>query len=478
MASKSRSTLVLAAAGLFGGSVQGAVEDERVLEAELPDDDVPFLVTEDLPPRIGPLIELGRGINEGGALAPGIEMPWGAVWQPGLWVYGSQRVAAMAHDGDRRTRPHGDHTELSARMDLFANLQLSGTERIQAHLRPLDSGSRFTGRTWSPSSRDTGFERVSDTDFESFFEGNIGQMLPWLDPDGRGGGDVGFAVGRFPVEFQNGYMVRDEMTGVALTRTHIQVPGSSGVRIMGLWAFDDINRANNAPEPGDVELFGLFAEGDFPWGLLEADVARTVADAPRAAQLNTGLGWTGHSGGSNYSMHLNVSRLLDGAVAGRDTGSLVVLGYSTEVGLRRDIVYANGYWADGDYRRLASSGPPPLGPIGLSFGGVGLGGYRPALLPRPLDSAGVALGWQRFFAAGAANFAIEVGHRQDLASDDPLGNTGGTAVTVRVQRKLGHRYMLQLDGYRVLLAGDSRGPQDAENDDDSGAVTLELRVNF
>ena len=154
------------------------------------------------------------------------------------------------------------------------------------------------------------------------------------------------------------------------------------------------------------------------------------------------------------------------------------LGYSTEVGLRRDILYANGYWAEGDFRRLASNGAPPLGPVGLSFAGVGLGGYRPALWPRQLDSAGFAVGMQTFFADNTANWAVETGHRQDLDKGDSFGNTSGTALTTRVQYKFAERFLLQLDAYYAIHGRDAKGHQDAENDDDSAALRMELRVNF
>ena len=470
----------LAAAVLLAhAGVPALAANERNLLLRVSDVPLPFLETEDLPPRTGPIIELGRGINETGPLSPGIEMPWGAVWQPALWIYGSQRVAVLSTDGNRRTRPGGDLAEVATRMDLFANLQLTGTERFQAHLRPMDARGQFTGRTISPSSKNVGFDSHWDADFETlFFEGDLGEMFPRLDPQDRGTGDFGFAVGKFPVEFQNGYMVRDEMTAVGLTKTHIQMEGSSGVRLTGLWVFDHINKFNNSPDKSDVDLFGLFAEGDFPWGLLEVDVARTNADRDRGKQVNAGVGWTGHSAGNNYSMHANFSRYFDPPRNRYDSGSLLVLGYSTEVGLRRDILYANGYWAEEDFRRLASSGPPPLGPVGLSFAGVGLGGYRPALWPRPLDSAGFAVGMQTFFADNTANWAVEVGHRQDLDKGDSFGNTSGTALTTRVQYKFAERFLLQLDAYYAIHGRDAKGHQDAENDDDSAALRMELRVNF
>ena len=366
----------------------------------------------------------------------------------------------------------------AASQDTKANLELTGTEPVQAHLRPMDARGLFTGKTISTQRKS--FNGHWGDDFETlFFEGDLGEMFPLLGPQDRREGDLGFAIGKLPVEFQNGYMVRDEMAAVGVSKTHIRMEGSSGIRAMGLWAFDHINKADDAPDESDVNLFGLFVEGDFPWGLLEVDVARTVAGRDRGAQFNSGVGWTGHSAGNNYSVHANFSRFFDPAQVRYDSGTLLALGYSTEFGLRRDIVYANGYWAEGDFRRLASSGPPPLGPIGLSFDGVGRGGYRPALWPRPLDSAGFAVGMQTYFADEALNWAVELGHRQDLDKTHPMfGNTSGTALTTRAQYKLAARFLLQLDAFYAVHGRDSKGHQGKKSDDDSSALRVELRVNF
>ena len=221
----------------------------------------------------GAFIELGRGINEVGELSPGIEMPAGAVWQPAFWAYGTARVAGLATDGNRRTIPGGDSAEVMARMDLFANLQLTGTERVHAHFRPLDQRGGFAGRVLSPKESSTTF---------------------------------------------------------------------------------------------DIDL--------------DAD--------------------------------------------------------------------------------------------------VGLGGYRPALWPRPLDSAGFALGVQKFFADEAANWVVEFAHRRDLEDDDEFGNTGGVAVTTRFQRKFFNRFPVQVDACQAWHESDNGRPQDGENDDDSAAVRVESRMNF
>ena len=449
---------------------------------------VPFLESADLPVRVGTIIEWGRGINEEGPLDSGIEMPWGAVWQPALWVWGSQRFALHSSDGDRRTRrpgprmPNGDRpmrqdadlVELAARMDIHANLQLSGTERIRAHLRPMEGSGKYPQKPLGPSATDSSFVSHWDADFETlFFEGEISEMFPMLDPQDRSPNDLGFAIGKFPVDLQNGYMVRDEMLAVGLSKVNIPMEGSSGVRVLGIWGFDHFN------EPrfdGDADLFLLSAEGNFPWGLLEVDVGARFADSPLGDQYNAGIGWTHHIGLGNYTLHVNFSN--PAKAESNDEAYLVVAGYSREINIRRDLVYALGFWADGNHLRLSSNGAPPLGTVGLSFAGNGVGGYRPALLPAPSDAAGIALGIQKFFLGESANAVFEVAHRQDLEKRDMNRNTGGIALTTRLQYKFGNRFLLQVDGYVARLASDSVEPQDFETDNDSAGASLQLVIGF
>ena len=490
---KNRYTLTLALALLLAFiAAPGPAPAGDDPDLDLRKEPVPFLDSEDLPERAGPLIELGRGINEGGKLTDGIEIPTGAVWQPALWIYGALRTAVLSTDGDRRTRPNGDVSELRSRLDVFANLQLTGTERIQAHMRPVDKAGRFAGKTLSPSSAKTSYKAGWDDNFETlFFEGDIGELFPRLDPRDQGGWDLGFAAGKFPVELQNGYLVRDEMTAVGLSKNNIQFPGSSGMHVLGLWGFHHVNESGNARDRRDVDLFALSVEGDFPWGLLEVDVGGTVADKRRGNQINGGVGWTGHPGIHNLSAHANFSshtnqtidaarglNVLPNGVEKDYDGTLLVLGYSREIGLRHDLIYATGYWANGYFGRLASNASPPLGPVGLSFAGVGLGAYRPALWPAPLDSLGAAVGVQKFLLEERANVTLEIAHRYDLEKDDPFGNTSGFAVTTRVQYKIAERFMLQLDAFYAVHSDDSGPPQDAETDEDSSAVRLELRIGL
>ena len=455
--------------------VEGAAGRDSV---DLSETRVPFLVSADLPERVGTVIEWGRGINQAGALDPGVETPWGAIWQPALWVWGTQRVGVISHDGDRYTRPWGDHGEVALRLDLHANLQLTGTERIRAHFRPMDEQGFADRRHTKPighSAPDESYTSHWDADLESlFFEGEIAEMFPTLDPDDRTANDVGFAIGKFPVDFQQGYLVRDEMLAVGLAKGNLPFPGSSGLRLLGIWGFGHVNEPRFRH---DADVFILSAAGDFPWGLLEVDVGRREAVAPLGDQVNVGVGWTHHVGLNNVSLHVNHANP-DRPDTRDDEATLAVAGISREINIRRDLVYALGFLADGAHSRLASNGAPPLGPVGLSFAGNGLGRYRPALLPAPRDAAGLAVGAQRVFRQGSANAVIELAHRHDRSDVRDSRNNGGTALTTRLQYKFLDRFLVQLDGYVARLKGDRSGPRDGENDNDSAGVSLQLAVNF
>lgn len=422
--------------------------------------------------------------NERAIEPSGIERSTGAAWQPTFRIHGSQRIALLATDGDRRTRRAGDRSELMTRMDLFADFRLSETERIHAHLRPLDKKGRYAGTTYTPSSARAGWEIDWDSDFEAlYFEGDLGEMFPLPDLQDRESGDFGFAVGRLPVTYQNGYLVKDDMTAVRLTRTGIGMDEPSGIRIAGLWAFDDINKPSGRADNGDVHALMLSAEGGFPWGTLELDIGHIFSREKRGNQVNAGIGWTGGVARDVYSVRANVSNHYDqseitGKVDDFD-GVLLVARYQTEFGVNHNRLYGRGFWAEGNFGRLADDGRvPPLGPIGLSYAGVGFGGYRSALWSRPLDAAGAALGVQLFFSEKKTNWTIELAHRRDLEPADAFGDTGGVALNTRLKHRLLDFLTVQVDAYYAVLKSDGGRPQDAETDDDSSAARVELRIDF
>ena len=70
-----------------------------------------------------------------GDLYEGFETPWGAVWQPQLWVFGTMRSAVQMFEN---AGSNSTASEWANRLDLYANVQLTGTEKFIVGIRPLD----------------------------------------------------------------------------------------------------------------------------------------------------------------------------------------------------------------------------------------------------------------------------------------------------------------------------------------------------
>ena len=114
-------------------------------DTKINDQPTKFYTVGDIPERPALLIEWGENFLGEGKLQQGFELPTGAVWAPALWVFGTLRSAIQTidtgiGDSDRVT-------DWTNRFDLFANLQLTATEKIVLGIRPLDKnrGGQFSG---------------------------------------------------------------------------------------------------------------------------------------------------------------------------------------------------------------------------------------------------------------------------------------------------------------------------------------------
>ena len=215
---------------------------EHVEVETLKDEVVKFKSVGDIPFRPALFLELGAPFLDTGQLDAGFEVPiLGAIWQPRLWSYFINRTTVQTFDNGAPGRLRD--TEIANRMDLYANLQLTGTEKILLGLRPFDNNlpSRFTRYTFDGSNED--FNNELNLDIETlFFEGDIGSLLPKLDRAGIKPIDFGFTVGRQPITFQEGIILNDTVDAVGFVRNNLVFPGTSNLRISGLWAWDRLDR--------------------------------------------------------------------------------------------------------------------------------------------------------------------------------------------------------------------------------------------
>jgi hypothetical protein len=413
----------------------------------LSDEVIPMLLEQDLPRRSAPLIELGPPLLGPGKLGRGWSLPTGAVWTPSLWIFGTYRTSISYVDSET---PDSDAlVEWPHRLDVLANLQLSGTERLVLGLQPLHHDGKFTTYTFTPSDRSGWGSEVSSEVSALFFEGDIGEIFPGLEPMDDRGLDIGFAVGRQLIEIQDGIMINDTIDSIGITRNTVRIPGTSSARVTALVGWNEINRDDNVRDDSAL-LYGLFTEMDTRYSTIEIDAA--FVDSGSGSRhgsgagdgLYWGLGTTQRVGFINTTLRLNGSHALDEESAAVSDGTLLFAELSTSPRGSHDVVYLDLFWGIDRYSSAARAPTAggPLGRTGLLFAAVGLGRFRPALGNRADEAAGAAVGYQRFWDHNRTQLVVELGGRQST-EDGPEA----LALGARLQRKLGRRLLLQLDGY-------------------------------
>lgn len=434
-------------------------------DSRLSDEPLPFLADDELPRRTAPILEFGDAFLGQGNIKPGITLPTGAVWQPRLWIYGSIRSAFQTYDTGDNT-PHVE--ELYNRVDLFGNLQLTGSERLLIGVRPLNDDGKFTGWQFEP---DTGEDEFRDeVNFRLttlFFEGDFGEIFPRLDPRDERDLDIGFSVGRQQISFQDGLLINDRLDSVGITRNNIRVSGWDwlvNLRVTGLFAWNEVHRDNNI-EDRSANLFGLFTAWDTVFGnqfasTFELDVAVVDSDDRRAGDIVVaGFGATQRIGLYNTTFRVLGSHDFGdtgGDNNASDDGVLLFGEISRTPFGNHNLVYTNFFWGIDNFSSAARDplAGGPLGRTGISFAARGIGTFPAPLGNRTDEAVGVAVGYQMFFDNNRRQVIVEVGGRHDRRDrfDD------AAAASVIVQQAVGRRVLLQLDGF-VGIRGDddSRG---------------------
>ena len=439
------------AAALLGSGAGQAAD-----QLKLSDEPIEMKTEEEMPDRVAPLIELGPDFLSPGRLSDGFELPTGAVWTPALYIYGDYRTALNYFDDGEGEAV----AEWANRLDLTANLRLSGTERIVLGMSPLRDEAQFTGYTFEPDSQE-GWDNAFNSDITTlFFEGEIGEIFPEVDPQDEGFLDLGIAVGRQPLFFQEGLLVDDTMDSLALTRDQIFIPGISvDHRVTAVWAWNDVNRADNR-EDRDAQLFGLFTEGDWGESTVQIDGAY-VAGGDQGDDndgLFFGVGSTQRlvvfNQTINSSLRANVSQALDDESADVRDGALLFGEFSMTPHGTDNLLYTNLFWGIDDYSSAARSETAggPLGGTGVLFAAVGLGRYGSPLSNDPENAVGSAVGYQMFFNNERTQLILETGGR--LGTDG--GERDAAAVGLRIQQALGNRFVIRADAFASAQEG--RGP--------------------
>ena len=470
------------------GPVEATAKNRELLRLTFPDE---ILVSQvrPFPKRPRTLHFFGDEFLNHGNIQPGIKIPTGAVWQPSLFAYGTLRTAWQYEQTGNQLPPitdvagppisRGEATveELVQRLDLFFNLALTPTERIVLAFRPFDHNGNFNGYRWQVPNlvnKDDWYLR-GDLDIDQFFfEGDLGEIFPGLDPKDTGAADIGFSIGRQPLSFQEGIMINDRIDAVGLTRNNLHWGNATNTRLTGVWAWDELHRGVGAQNRRrqEAKLFALFTSTDFADTTMDFDLA-FVNDGVSRVRLNNntiqleggdlfnvGLSFVQRIGHVSTAFRFNHSK----RVSGEDTihsssGSVFMAETSYTMPHSYDLVYANLFVNVDQYQSVARdpSVGGPLGRLGVLFASPGIGFIgAPIENTTDHDSFGAAIGYQKFFDETRKQVLIEVGGRDDFDDSDNRGRLG---VLARYQQAIGTHYVWRVDGYYVSREGldDKRG---------------------
>ena len=441
-------------------------KDITATRAQVFNPETPSVIPQDkpvgglLPGRPNLLVELGNGFLDTGKLHPGFEVPLtGAVWQPRLWAYLINRTAFQSFDDGRSGRAR--ETELANRLDLFANLQLTGTEKILLGIRATDNNrpNLFTRYTFDGSSE--GFNDEFDVNVETlFFEGDLGSLFPVLDKKGSLPIDLGFTVGRQPVVFQEGILINDTIDAVGFIRNNIPFPGTSNLRVSGMWGWNRLDRNKPLGTPSDENMFGLFIGADTQKSTLNLDMI--YVDDPGGGDGfyigASAIQRLPFMGGISSAFRINTSFALDDEIPGNviGDGTLLTTELSRNVKGSDDIVYFNTFLGLGNFTQAGREAivGGPLANSGILFASPNLSTYGAELDPFTSDSvAGGAIGYQAFWDNKRRNLILEIAGRHDLSGDgfDSLG------IGFQLQQAVGRHVQLQFESFYAFNEGRDDG---------------------
>ncbi len=459
----------------FIAALTAAKADDTNDTARFSDKPVP-LATNTFLQRPPPLIELGDHFLGNGNLQKGIKLPTGEVISPNFWVFGTMRSAVQTFDpgkGEPRI------SEWANRLDIYGNLQFTPTERLVVGFRPLDRqytqngevSDVFTGYriepVHSPGSLVNGqgtVEAFGATPRTLFFEGEFGEMFPTLDKHDKLSLDYGFSIGRQPLVMQDGLLANSyDVDMLSITRTSMQIPGGSTLRVSAIAAWSDIQGQNynvpaNIPTYNyqDAHFFGFDGAADFPRSTIEANVLYGTS-GNHGDGLYAGLASIQRFGKLNTTFRGVTSVAVDGdssatGVSRVATGTLLLSELSYPMLGSKDFVYMDAYWGIDRFTSIVrdSDAGGPLGNVGILTAATGLGSYAAPLGDQPEHSAGGALGYQMFIGARRRQqLVFEIGGRAQTQTPKFERQEPAEGFGVQYQQAVGQRFIMVLEGFAV-----------------------------
>ncbi|MDF1811452.1 MAG: hypothetical protein P1V20_04540 [Verrucomicrobiales bacterium] len=381
-----------------------------------------------------------------GPIDPGTVLDTGATYRPSFFAWGSLRSALQTFN---RGEAEGQVGEWANRLDLFGNYSFSTTERIVVGLRVLDKDGDFTGVRVSEHGRD---EFVDGFDIEPqtfFFEGNIGEIFPSLEPEVMRRRDWGISLGRQPLNLQDGILVNDNLDAIGITRHNTFLAGASNARISAFLAFNEVHR-NDRVRDNEAALFALSGCFDYFNQTIETDLVYVYGDDKTGGDgLYLGAGQLRQFGYWNSNLRVNASFALDAGSPAIDDGVLITNELSRVMPYNHDILSVNTFVGVNRYTSAARD-PDTGGPLG-GFGGllyrtVGIGSYGAPLQSVNEDVYGAAVGYQHFLdKEEEKQIAVEVGGNRSW--DDSAGTNSMVGAAIQYQQKINDSTVAGIGGF-------------------------------
>lgn len=429
-------------------------EEEHHVESRLSDVPIGLQAVPDRPPLLLETNELFLGP---GYLSQGIEVGTGAVWRPSLWVFGTYRTGIQYFDNRAATNV----TEWVQRLDLFGQLNLTGTERLLVGIRPFDeehlARREYTSYDFTDGQWLDGWNAQIET---LFFEGDFGEIFPNLDPYDSKWLDYGFTVGRQPLFIQEGLLINENrLDAVTVTRNTIYGGGILNLRVTGMYAWNQVNRDGFAPVGNRLDdtaqLFGIFTETDLAATTIRADGVYLDSDERGKASLFAGgisaiQRINGFHNTYNTALHVLGSFPNQGETPFAGQGELIFGRVSWVPHKTDDLIYLNGFWAIDQFTSPAREPEAggPLGQVGILYAAPALGRFGAPLNNQASDAVGGSIGYQMFFDEARKQVILELGGRTDTRGKDARGaNDPAIAGGARYQQAIGQHWIFILDGF-------------------------------
>lgn len=435
---------------------------------------------DNVPERPKRILLFGDAYLGTGTLQRGFRAPGGAQVQPTLYLFGTYRTALQSFDGPFPSGQFERVNEWANRLDLFANLQLTGTERVLLGVTPLSDleNVNFAGYVFDPDFdprrggvssgwQDQAFSPRINT---AFFEGEFGSLFRGIrgdDAEDFKKWDIGFAVGRQPLFYQEGMLINDTVDGIGITANSIPIKGGTNLQVTGFYAFNNINRDRNFKVQGR-EFWGLFTRADLQKTTIRADFVYNLDDGSDVSQrspsttgqdsdgIHWGLAAIQRIGHINTAFRVLGSHAFDEETDALSDGYLLFAETSWTPPYTEDNVYFNVFWGIDNFSS-ASRGPTvggPLGRVGLAFASVGLGRYLAPIPNRVDNSYGFSAGREWLFDDSRKQLALELSGRFPTETtgfgalpDDLL------AVAVNYRQAFGQHYILTVGGFGATAGG-------------------------